>query len=600
MQACLAAALLALTLALYGRSLDEFLYKDDFVLLLRSRSEGLSELLVGRTLEYLRGEGETDYWRPGWWLLLKLGYACFGLTLWAHRALCLALHAGIVLAVQAIATRRSGSVLAGFAAGFLFAASPAFVEAVVWLSAATNVLPAAALILAAGLSWLRYLERGGPRAFAAALLFLALSLLFREAAYHLPLVFLLGWLCVRGRPRRWAEAGPLFAALLSSLAGILFHYTWLNQQRSPALSAAGWLGRILESSAGFATSFTPLGVDGRLALGGLAALVLVLGWAGSAQARYFLLWAVLATFPYVAMAPASRFAYFAAPPLAIGIVLGGRDLAARAGHAGRLVMAALGLAAGLGELAAFGGALEPYLEKGRTCARTLEACRTFHVERFDRLGIGLPPKVLWPGFDAMLELYLGKPIEVVNARIVPRPPFAVYLQPLPPQAPGTGFLAFEGAVPRLCAREELYGGLVPIQLVSFRRRWRVVGDPGEALRLVREGAADIGREVLLLEPPTLAYREAAGGPRREAAGGPRDEAADEPRVEEVASEGGRLVIQVHCPANAILVLAVERRGEPRVTVDGRPARALGANGRFAAVECPAGTRRVVWEGPVDV
>jgi hypothetical protein len=530
----------------------------------------------------MRGEGETSYWRPGWWLLLKLDTACFGLSACAHRSFCLALHLVLVLAVQELVTRRSASAWAGFLAALLVAANPAPIEAVTWMAAATNVLPAAGLILASGVAWLAYLERGGPRRALGALVLLALSLGFREAAYHLPLVFLVGWLCVRGMPRRWSEGRALGLVLASALVMVLAHYAWLTAREGPA--PTDLLARTLAGALGFAGAFAPIGIDARVLLAAFTTSVAVLFLFASPAARYFLVWGCTATFPYVCLGYGSRFAYFAALLLPIGVVLAARDVAARLGHAARAGTVLLGLALAAGQAQAFGPALAPFLEKPRSCARVLEFARDVHLERFERLGVGLLPRVVSPGFDALLALYLGRSIEVVNARIVPRPPFAVHVQPLPPEGPGTGFLAFDGDQGRLVSRAELFQGLVPLQLVSFRQRWRVAPDEQEALRLVRSRAVDAGAEVVLLEPPRLPYSS-------------EDPPARLVRWERTA-EG--LLLEVDCPASAILVLGLERRGEPEILVDGEPGRAIQAFGRFEAVELPAGTRRVEWRGPVDV
>ncbi len=566
---------MGLTAVLYGPSVDEFLYKDDFVLLQRARDHGFLETVFGRTLRHLEREGETAYWRPGWWLLVKLDHACFGTAAAAHRCVGLALHAALVLGVLSIAARQSKSLVAGFLGALLFATSPAYVEAVTWMAAATNVLPAAALILVSGVAWQAHLERGSPRALAASLSAFALALLFREAAYHLPLVFVLGWWCF-GRGTRALRS--LALALALSGAAIAVHYGLLNQQRSPPLSPE----RLLENAQRFAAAFVPLPSRAPLVLAGSAAALLLLAWPGSARTRYFLGWGIAATVPYIAVQSASRFLYFAAPPLAIGLAVGCRELARRGGRRLELALASLAVVAAAGQALTFGRALGTQLEKPRTARAVLEGCRELDLARFDRLGVARLPLPLWPGFDALLDLHLGLKVEIDNVLVDPRPPFAVHLHPVPAEAPGTAFLIFQGNVPRLCSRSELFGGLIPIPMVSFPRRWSVVAGAEEALRRIRSGAVDLEREVLLLDEPQLAY----------------DEAAPPTTLRRIESTGEEVVLEIDCPANTLLVLALAS-SSAQVTVDGLPARTLGADGRFQAIELPAGTRRVVWKGRVN-
>src|SRR6185503_1215990 len=196
-----ALAPLVVTVLLYGRGLDQFFYNDDFTLLRRARDGGLVELVTTQAVEHFEGEGERPLWRPGWWVVVELLHRCFGLDPRGYHLVAIAAHALLVLAVQIAVTRWTASALSGFVAGLLLAATTGPIEAVIWMSAATNVLPAVFLVAASGVAWLVHLESGNRRASLAALALFAASLVFREAAYHLPPLFLVGWLLLRGVPR---------------------------------------------------------------------------------------------------------------------------------------------------------------------------------------------------------------------------------------------------------------------------------------------------------------------------------------------------------------------------------------------------------------
>lgn len=581
------AALLApvlITLLLYGRSLDEFFQKEDFELIRRARDGGLVELVTTRAINHVHGENYGPFWRPGWWVAVELLHRCFDLEPFGYRLWALALHVLLLVSVQLAVLRWTGSHLAGFLAGLFLATTPAPIEAVVWMSAATNVMPAVLAVGASGVAWLVYLHSGKKRAAAAALILFALSLAFREAGYHLPPLFLLGWLVMRGVPRTardWLRCG---IPVLLAGAVVQLHFLVLDPNVTPSISPLQWVQRIGGNAAKCAGLFLPFS-QRWVALGISAVVLVALFVISGARARYFLLWSALAVFPYVASKGyAPRFSYFPALPLAVGLALAANDAGRRAGRAGTAVATAALCGLGLTNALFFPQVLDPYQRFSRSCKRVLDDGLSQGVAGFERVCIDNVPPVLRAGVESMFELYLGKRIDFTDAHMYARPPFVIHEGDIPAEAPEQGFMRIDRkqASVQFCDRATFLRGLAPISMFSFPREPRLVASAGEALAMIRRGEVDLTREILLGEQWTIAP------------------GSEEVEVLSKRWAPGRFELELRTPADAFVVLAWRSRGAARVTVDGRPAPILQADGLFQAIELPAGSRRVVWQGRLDL
>ncbi|MHC4078425.1 MAG: hypothetical protein ACYST0_08310, partial [Planctomycetota bacterium] len=219
--------LLGVLLLLYWPALSQFFWSDDFVLLQRVRDKSLLGLAASDFFGSFE-QSDMPYWRPSWYVLLKLLYSCFGLEPLAYVMTSLLLHFGVMVLIQVSACRATGRPLLGFVAGLLFLSSPAYVAGVSWMAAALNVIPTALLLLVATWLYVRFVIRGERRHWWLAFTAFVLSLTFREAGYHFPLVVLAAHLTLGAKPgirRRIRGALPHFLACLIPVA---IHYAWFN------------------------------------------------------------------------------------------------------------------------------------------------------------------------------------------------------------------------------------------------------------------------------------------------------------------------------------------------------------------------------------
>lgn len=206
---------------------DRAFAADDFQWVLNVRDRSLSEI-AARSFDV---SASSHFYRPLVWLLLWSEWQLFGFDARAFHMLSLALHTLNAALTGALAYRliKAQSPLAsivGFTGTALFVAlHPAPFEAVVWVSAQSELLAALFLLLAshcwwsAGESNQRSVHRWGWRVAATAAL--ALALLTKESAIiGLPLFALLEWQAARAAQRR-PEWRPLILPLLVTGAYLL-------------------------------------------------------------------------------------------------------------------------------------------------------------------------------------------------------------------------------------------------------------------------------------------------------------------------------------------------------------------------------------------
>src|SRR5437588_6083524 len=137
-----------------------------------------------------------SYYRPLFLLWLSLNRHLFGLTPgWWHLA-AIAAHLGCSYLVYLLAKRILGDEISAALSALLFAVMPSHIEAVAWVSGASEVLLALTFIS----SFLLYLDSRKPRRFRVAklsgsLLLYGAALLAKETAIILPiLIFVHSWM----------------------------------------------------------------------------------------------------------------------------------------------------------------------------------------------------------------------------------------------------------------------------------------------------------------------------------------------------------------------------------------------------------------------
>ncbi|MBL8901433.1 MAG: glycosyltransferase family 39 protein [Planctomycetes bacterium] len=155
-------------------------------------------------------EGRQPFYRPGVSLFFHLGWRLSGDQAWGYHLLNVLLHVAASLGVAALARRfAGGAVLAGAAAGLLFAVQPTHHEAVAWVAGIVDPSAVAPMVWAAVLL-LRARESGKLLDYAGAFALHVAALLCKETAFLFVPLCLLG---VRALPRA-AEPRKLATALV--------------------------------------------------------------------------------------------------------------------------------------------------------------------------------------------------------------------------------------------------------------------------------------------------------------------------------------------------------------------------------------------------
>jgi hypothetical protein len=233
------------------------------------------------------------------WGLAPAGYH-------ATNALLHAIDACLVLLLVMRLTGRPGLSL--FAAG-LFAVHPVNVENVAWVAERKTLL-ATAFGLGSLLAYLRHLESGAPRPYAAALALYLLALLSKATLVVLPLVLLLHALLLDEHGRRWRRTLPFFVGTALVMAVTLRAFAAERMFEAGSLQPSVLLGTVYPTMLPVFWKYVgllafPVGLSGFYKtplhhsfasppvlvalLGWLAAFVVVL-WRGPAQVRFWYLW----------------------------------------------------------------------------------------------------------------------------------------------------------------------------------------------------------------------------------------------------------------------------------------------------------------------
>jgi hypothetical protein len=570
----LALAVVAAAYALYWPSLDNWFYSDDFVFLERCRHETLASILR----DYLFGF-RSIYWRPGCYLLFHSVHALFGPSSTAFVATGVFMHGALAAAVL-LALRTRVALAPAVAGALLYLTNPAVVEGVVWPSAALAVLPAAAALLACGLAIARWFETGAARPWWIAFAAFCASLMFKEAAYQVPLLWAAGWLLLRdaaGRRRPLARTA-LLGAPFAAVVGL--HYLLLNRVEAIGGSLRSAIAPTATNAAAFVRDIAPLPCGDTALLAAAAVIGITVLAAASGRLPFLFAWVLAGSFPYVVRGHTGRFALFDAVPWALfaGSLLGAR--------ARRLPTMAAWLAAA----ALLAHNLEHHREEqavhrdlGETCRSVLASCRDLRLHERSMLAIDVLPGEVRNGFGEMLQLELGRRPPMREFVLLPRPPLVVHLGLAPETlADDATFVHYDAKARRfeIVPREQLVKDLVPMPVVSLSTVFAIAPDQAEAARRIAAREVDPRRTTLVVGDPGL---PAAGTPGR---------------IVDVQLDGTVLRVDLDVAAAQLLVICHYldlAQTHSRVLVDGTPVRILQANGVGNAVVVPAGSKRAVVE-----
>ncbi|MCS6841446.1 MAG: hypothetical protein RMJ54_17670 [Roseiflexaceae bacterium] len=199
---------------------------DDFQWLLNVQDRPLSAVAV-RAFDV---RAESHFFRPLVWLLLWSEWRLFGFDASAFHSVSLALHVLNTALIGWLTSRTIWTqsflapIIGGTVAALVAALHPAPFEAVVWVSAQSELLAALFLLLTLHFWWSACFSRGlwRPIWHVAAAATLALALLTKESAVvGLPLIMLIEWEASRVAQRRIALM-PLVLPVLVTAAYLAF------------------------------------------------------------------------------------------------------------------------------------------------------------------------------------------------------------------------------------------------------------------------------------------------------------------------------------------------------------------------------------------
>lgn len=213
--ACLVIAIYAQTAAFDFVSYDDI----DYV------SENPRIALTAENVRWALTSGHLCNWHPLTWISFMLDHAVFGIRPGAHHLVNVAIHLLSTLVLYRAFRRMTGAVWQSALVAAVFAAHPAHVESVAWISERKDVLSTGFGILTLW-AYARYAQRPAIGRYLPVMAFMALSLMSKSMLVTLPCVLLLldywplrrldgvrkaGWLAL--------EKAPLFAMSLG--AGLL-------------------------------------------------------------------------------------------------------------------------------------------------------------------------------------------------------------------------------------------------------------------------------------------------------------------------------------------------------------------------------------------
>jgi len=305
-----ALAIGAATLLVYAGTTSYGLFADDFNWLADARSFDAARLV--------QIEGRAHFYRPVIELYFPAAMSVCGQTASCYHWFSVALHFLTSLTVGALAASLSRERLLGVLAGLLFAMQPAGVEAVVWVSAVTELLSTLFFVLTVWLFW-RALESGQRRDFFyAGCTFTACLFTHESGVMLLPILGLLTVTLPTSSPRESIArlrahlvVFVCFALILAVYGAIAYainvrNYVVVEGQYALGLHMVGNISRALGTFV----------VARRDALGS-AIVVLFFLWAGTftgPRARFYALWTITALLPFAGFRGglSSRYLYLAA------------------------------------------------------------------------------------------------------------------------------------------------------------------------------------------------------------------------------------------------------------------------------------------------
>ena len=295
--------------AIYSRTTGYGFFSDDFEWLV-----GAQQFDPGRLFDL---SDRTHFYRPVLELYFHAALAECGRSASCFHWLSVLLHAGTSGLVAALAASISRSRMLGALAGLLFAVQPGPTEAVIWISAVSELLATAFFVLTVWLFWRALVTK--RRAFFAGSLCAFVACLFthESGATLLPVLFLVMWLL---HPEQSPERGSLLRRLLALtpfavVTAVYLAIAYIVNSRS-YLVTEGQYGIGMHVFTNVAHALLTLAVARRDAIG-LAIVLAAYLWAATAappRVRFYALWTIVTLLPFAGFLGglSSRYLYLPA------------------------------------------------------------------------------------------------------------------------------------------------------------------------------------------------------------------------------------------------------------------------------------------------
>jgi protein O-mannosyl-transferase len=210
-----------------------FVYDDDAQVLANAgiRSWHFVPAYFAKPISFFTGVASAHYYRPMFFLWLRLNYFLWGTHAWGWHLATLALHMLVSLLVLAMFREYFEDPKWAAAGALIFAVHPAHVETVAWVSGCTDALLGLSLLGSVYL-WMRDCQASSPWWRSGSLACCALALLAKETAVILPLIIFFHALLGIPARGRLQEAGRsrLAAALREAApyAGVTAAYVMVR------------------------------------------------------------------------------------------------------------------------------------------------------------------------------------------------------------------------------------------------------------------------------------------------------------------------------------------------------------------------------------
>jgi hypothetical protein len=315
--AAFTALVIIVTYVVYRAAALSYFTEDDFGWLTAAASFRFATLLhLGNY---------SHFYRPIVELYFAAGYRLFGCEPSSFHLASVTIHLATILVLYLFADALTAKPMFAATAALLFASLPGYVEAVAWVAAITDLLPALWYISTLWL-YLRFLQSGRITIYLLALATFAASLLTHEsAATLLPLMVLVHLVAAGPRDRVAVARLVPFGALLGVFLAIAYTVNSRSYLISEGHYRLGW--HAFPNIIQYIVSLY-VGMRNLPSYAAIVAVVMVLLVRGTPRVRLFVLWILITVLPasFFTWGNVSRYLYLPAAGFALLLAEAARAL----------------------------------------------------------------------------------------------------------------------------------------------------------------------------------------------------------------------------------------------------------------------------------